>query len=259
MTQERHGKIPEWYNKDSEHYDTFNEDTDNSRTTNSTIEKLLKKHKVKSVLDLTCGTGSQLFWLAKRGYEVVGSDISPGMLKAAEKRAEKEKTPLKLILGDVRTVKVGEFDAALTIFNAVGHLTRTGFEKAMRNIHRNLNEGGLYLFDIFNLSYLTSGDNITKLSIEWVRTAGDTKLREVQHSIIDSKGVLISYTMAYKKKGVGKLKMSKSVGTLQLYTARELREMLARNGFAVLQQCEMEGSKLSETKSERILTLAKKV
>lgn len=47
MTQERHGKIPERRNKDSEHYDTFNEDTENSRTTNSTIEKLLKKHKVK--------------------------------------------------------------------------------------------------------------------------------------------------------------------------------------------------------------------
>ncbi len=132
MTQERHGKTPEWYNKDSEHYDTFNEDTDNSRTTNGAIEKLLKKHKVKSVLDLTCGTGSQLFWLAKRGYEVVGSDISPGMLKAAEKRSKKEKAPLKLILGDVRSVKIGKFDAALTIFNAVGHLTKAGFEKAIR-------------------------------------------------------------------------------------------------------------------------------
>ncbi len=206
MTQERHGKTPEWYNKDSEHYDTFNEDTDNSRTTNGAIEKLLKKHKVKSVLDLTCGTGSQLFWFAKRGYEVVGSDISPGMLKAAEKRPKKEKAPLKLILGDVRSVKIGKFDAALTIFNAVGHLTKAGFEKAMRNIHRNLNEGGVYLFDIFNLSYLTSDDNITKLSIEWVRTVGETKLREVQHSIIDSKGVLVSYTTAYEKKGDGKLK-----------------------------------------------------
>lgn len=259
MTETRHGKTPGWYNKDSEHYDTFNEDTANSRTTNSTIEKILKKYKVSTVFDLTCGTGSQVFWLAKRGYKVTGSDISTGMLKIAKSKASIEKRSIKLLQGDMRTIKVGKFDAAITIFNAIGHLTKAGFEKAMRNVHKNLNDGGIYVFDIFNLSYLMNNDNITKLSIEWVRTIGNTKLREIQHSIIANKGVLISYTTNYVQKGSGKPKMSKSIGTLQLYTAKELREMLVRNGFKVLGQYGINGSKFSERKTERILTIAKKV
>lgn len=49
----------------------------------------------------------------------------------------------------MRDIKVGSFDAVITIFNAVGYLTKKGFEKAMRNIYNNLNNNGLYVFDIF--------------------------------------------------------------------------------------------------------------
>ncbi len=258
MIETRHGRIPDWYNKDSEHYDTFNEGTENSKTTNSTIEKILKKYKVKTVLDLTCGTGSQVFWLAKRGYTVTGSDISSGMLNVAKSKAKQEKLNIKLLYEDMRTIKVGKFDAAITIFNAIGHLTKAGFEKAMRNICDNLNEKGIYIFDIYNLNYLMNNDNITKLSIEWVKTIKDTKLRQLQHSIINNKGVLISYTTDYEQTGSGKIKRAKSIGTLQLYTAKELQEMLFKNGFEVLEQCGIDGSKFSEMETERILTIAKK-
>jgi 2-polyprenyl-3-methyl-5-hydroxy-6-metoxy-1,4-benzoquinol methylase len=258
MTETRHGKIPDWYNEDSEHYDTFHEDTADARTTNSTIEKILKKYKVKTVLDLTCGTGSQVFWLAKRGYEVTGSDINQSMLNIAKNKASIEKMNINLLLGDMRTIKVDTFDAAITIFNAIGHLTKAGFEKTMRNIHKNLNDGGIYVFDILNLSYVLNDDNITKLSYERVRTVGDTKLREMQYSLIDNKGVLVSYTTSYEQKGSAKPKMSKSLGTLQLYTTKELGEMLTRNGFKVLDHYGIDGSTFSEKETERIVTIAKK-
>lgn len=258
MNETRHSKIPDWYNKESEYYDSFNEDTANARITNSTIGKIFKKYKVKTVLDLTCGTGSQVFWLAKRGYEVTGVDINPKMLKIAKAKAKKEKINVRLLQGDMRSTKVGKFDAAITIFNAVGHLTKPGFEKAMRNTHSNLNEGGIYVFDIFNLSYVRNNDNITKLSIDWVRTVGNTQLRKVQHSLINNKGILIFYTTNYVQKGSAKLKISKSIGTLQLYTAKELREMLIRNGFKVLDQYGIDGAKFSERKTERILTISQK-
>lgn len=258
MIETRHGKIPNWYNKDSELEEVFNEDTANSRTTNRTIENILKKYKVKTVFDLTCGTGSQVFWLAKRGYNVTGSDISPGMLKIAKSKAKTKKINARLLRGDMRTIKVGKFDAAITIFNAIGHLTKTGFAKTLRNIHKNLNDEGIYIFDILNLNYVTNDFNITKLSIEWTKTIGDTKLREIQHSVIDNKGILISYTTYYVQKDSDKPTLSKTVGTLQLYTAQELREILKKNGFEVLEQCGIDGSKFSERKTERILTIAKK-
>lgn len=258
MNAPRHGKIPEWYNKDSEFEELFHEDSDNAKITNETIEKTLKKYKVKTVLDLTCGTGSQVFWLLKRGYQVTGSDISLGMLKIAKRKAQNEKIKTAFLRGDMRTINIGKFDAAITIFNAIGHLTKADFEKTMRNISKNLNHGGIYIFDILNLNYVTNGDNIVKMSLERIQSAGNVRVREIQHSIVNDRGILISYTTYYTQKGFGKLKTSKNIITLQLYTAKELREMLARNGFKVLGQYGIDGSKFSDKKTERILTVAKK-
>lgn len=247
---------PSHYNKEAESYDAFNEKS--SRQINQLIGNIFKEHGVKSVLDLTCGTGSQIFWLAKHGYEVIGADINSKMLKIARNKAKQEKLALKFLKGDMCTIKVGEFDAVITIFNAIGHLTKVDFEEAMRNVHRNLREGGLYIFDIFSLSYLLEGNNITKLTIDWQEIVGDTKVREIQYSTINEDGILASYDTYYEQEGTNKPKMSGKSQTLQVYTAKQLTEMLYRNGFEVLDQCYIDGSKFIENESDRILTVARK-
>ncbi len=244
------------YDYGAEKYDAFNEK--NSKQTNQTIENILKKYKVKTVLDLTCGTGSQVFWLAKRKYDVTGSDINANMLKVAKSKARAEKLDVKFLEGDMRTIQVGKFDAAITIFNAVGHLTKLDFEMAMRNIHNNLNEDGLYIFDIFNLSYLMKDNNITKLTIDWQTVTGDAKIRTIQYSTIDNDGILASHTTSYSQKGASLQKKAMGAQTLQTYSTKQLKEMLHRNGFKVLGQCGIDGLKFSESKSERIVMIAKK-
>lgn len=117
------------YDKDASQYDIFNEK--NSALINHTLEKILRKYKVRTVLDLTCGTGSQVFWLTQCGYQVMGSDINTRMLTIAKRKAKQEKRSLKFIKGDMRTSKLGEFDAVITIFNAIGHLTKSNFEKIL--------------------------------------------------------------------------------------------------------------------------------
>lgn len=155
------------YDKEAKHYDDFNEAC--SAQINHVIEQILQRHGVKTVLDLTCGTGSQVFWLLKRGYEVVGFDINNQMLEIARNKARKQNLSIQLKQGDMRTAKAGKFDAVITIFNSIGQLTPQDFEKAVQNIHNNLNTHGLYVFDIFNLAYLLHEDNISKLTIDWKR------------------------------------------------------------------------------------------
>lgn len=241
------------YNKESKHYDNFNEK--NSILINQTIEKILKKYKVKTVLDLTCGTGSQVFWLDKRGYEIVGADINLKMLTIAKNKARKEKLTIKFISGDMRTTKTGKFDAALTIFNAVGHLTKHDFESAMQNIYGNLSASGLY---IFNLIYLLKDDNITKLTIDVQTKSENTTAREIQYSTISNDGILASYDIYYEQIGSNKPKIANAFQTLQVYSAKQLKELLQKNGFKVLPQCNIDGSRFSESKSKRIVTIAKK-
>jgi len=248
--------LPLEYSKLPEYYDVLSQDTADSK--NRTIERILRKHKVETVLDLTCGTGSQLFWLAKRGYKVTGADFSRPLLEIARGKAQKDKIDMRLIEGDMRTIRVGNFDAVITIFNAVGHLTKADFEKAMKNINRNLKDSGLYIFDIINLDAMT--DNaVNNLAMDLKRIVNNTKIRNVQYSKLDRvRGRLTSYDQFSIQEGTNKPKLFKGKFTLQIYTAKELREMLARCGFETLGQYGIDGSRFLEKKSENILTVAKK-
>jgi ubiquinone/menaquinone biosynthesis C-methylase UbiE len=66
-------------------------DNENDKITNNTLAKILKDNSVTTVLDLSCGTGSQVFHLIGQEYIVTGSDISAGMLKIAKAKAEEKK------------------------------------------------------------------------------------------------------------------------------------------------------------------------
>jgi ubiquinone/menaquinone biosynthesis C-methylase UbiE len=235
-----------YYNTRAYAYDELNEN--NSKAINALLEKILKEHHIATVLDLTCGTGSQIFCLKEKGFEVVGSDISRSMLKIAKQKAKLKQLKIKFLQGDCRTVHAGQFDAAITIFNAIGHLTREDFKLTIQNINRNLNPGGLYIFDI-------------KLTGDWMAATDGQKFREIQFSTISDDGILASYsTYVYQDGNESPTKVSKGYeNTLQVYSSAELQDILKENGFVVLAQTDINGEAFSKENSERILTVAKKV
>lgn len=258
MTQIKHRTAKaSYYNTRAAFYDDINQD--NSKSINALLEKILKKHNVARVIDLTCGTGSQVFWLQEAGFEVVGNDISSSMLKIAKQKAKMRNLKIKFLKGDCRTVHAGRFDAAITIFNAIGHLTREDFKLTIQNINHNLNRGGLYIFDIFNLDYLRTDNNITKLTVD--SKINGNSFREIQFSTISDDGILASYSTYVHQNGYScSTKISKGyVNTLQIYSADELKEMLNENGFAILTQTNIDGGVFLKDTSERILTVAKKI
>lgn len=77
------------------------------------------------------------------------------MLKIARTKATSIKRGIQFFDGDMRYIKVGKFDTAITMFNAIGQLTKDEFEEALRNIYSNLKDDGIYVFDIFNLEAIT--------------------------------------------------------------------------------------------------------
>jgi ubiquinone/menaquinone biosynthesis C-methylase UbiE len=243
-------KLPQYFNAVE-----FSEDPN---AKNVVIEKLLKKHNVKTVLDLTCGTGSQVFFLVERGYNVTGADFSPDLLKIARERAAQEDVDVVFIDGDMRTIQVGMFDAVITIANAVGHLTKADFAQAVRNIHQNLNIGGVYVFDIFNLGAMTDSV-VAKFACYVHKQVGDVQVLATQCSTIDrSTGLLTSYDSLMIQKNAEKPEQLSNVFSLQLYTAQELQQMLSEAGFEVVAQYGLDGSKFVDNKTLSILTVARK-
>lgn len=257
MGKTRHqSALDSHYDKEAETYDLFNEK--NSTAINRYLEKIFTECRVKTILDLTCGTGSQVFWLHKSGFAVVGYDISGKMLEIAKRKAAKENLDVKFFKGDLRTTQVGEFDAVITIFNAIGHLTKKDFTKALQNVRANLKPRGIYVFDIFNFNYLIDDNNITRLTIDRMKKSGDTTVREIQYSTISPDGILTSYDIYHERKGSGEPKISSACQTLQVYSKSQLREILEKNGFKVISQGGIDSRGFHETNTERILTVAEK-
>ncbi len=249
--------LPFEYQQMPEYFDAHNI-SDQTAAKNALIERLLKSQNVKTVLDMTCGTGSQVFYLAARGYEVIGSDFSPALIEQAQSKAKKMNRDITFIDGDMRNVKVGKFDAVITIFNAIGHLTKADFETALQNIRANLQDGGVYIFDIFNLQAITD-DVIDDFKMDIQNVVRGVHIRNIQHSEIDREnGFLISHDHYTISKENSEPEIHKNSFSLQIYTAKELQAMLGRNGFEVVGQYDMNGNDFVADKSLNILTVAKK-
>jgi SAM-dependent methyltransferase len=107
---------------------------------------------VRSLLDLGCGTGRHSVELAARGYDVVGVDLSEGMLERARLRALDQKVDrTTFVLGDIQTIDVGRrFDAVVSMFAVVGYqIGDAAVLSTLANVRRHLEPGGKFVFDVW--------------------------------------------------------------------------------------------------------------
>lgn len=255
MDKEHKLGLPLEYQQMPEYFDAQNVNEE-TPVKNALVDRLLKQQNVKTVLDMTCGTGSQVFYLAERGYQVVGSDFSPALLEMARSKADAMNKDITFIDGDMRNLQAGKFDAIITIFNAIGHLSKADFEKTLQNIHANLNDSGVYVFDIFNLQAI-SDNVIDDFAMDVESVVNGVDIRNIQISEIDREhGLLTSHHSCTVSKDDGEPEIYTNSFTLQIYTAEELRTMLEENGFKVIGQYGMDGNDLVVDKSLNIFTIA---
>lgn len=112
------------------------------------LDDLLKQRRVRTVLDCTCGIGTQALGLAFQGYEVTASDFSPANLAEAQRAAQSFGVSVAWHLADVRYLDqapiAGPFDAVIALGNSLSHLlTEQDLSRALRQIHDQARPGGM--------------------------------------------------------------------------------------------------------------------
>lgn len=104
------------------------------------------------VLDIGCGAGFLTNFLAQRGHEVYGIDLSPKSLEVAR---SKDRTGLvQYQIGNGTKLSFGEksFDAVVAM-DVLEHVEDP--EKVVAEASRVLKSGGLFFFHTFNRNFLS--------------------------------------------------------------------------------------------------------
>jgi glycine/sarcosine N-methyltransferase len=113
----------------------------------------LEHIKAQTILDAACGSGGHALALAERGYDVLGTDISPTMIELARAKAGSVQNANFRVteLGDL-SARFAPFDAALCLGNSLSHiLDETDLAQALADLAACLRPGGLLI--LHNLNY----------------------------------------------------------------------------------------------------------
>lgn len=108
------------------------------------FSKLLKERGARRVLDLGCGAGRHLVYLARESFETFGIDISPTGLEHAAQWLAEQGLQAELKESDVAAIPYPDafFDGVISI-HVIYHGTLNHMRRAIFEVHRTLRAGGL--------------------------------------------------------------------------------------------------------------------
>jgi len=128
------------------------------------VEKgLIKKGKA---LDICCGAGTNTVYLAKKGFEVTGIDISPKAIEIAKKKAQQTNAKINLMVQSFVNLPFGneEFDFVFDM-GCFHHVEIEDRSKFVMGVHRILKKGGNYLLTCFSYKNGPAWNHFTRKHI----------------------------------------------------------------------------------------------
>jgi SAM-dependent methyltransferase len=119
------------------------------------LDGILKDHagtKVTTVLDVSCGIGTQSIGLAQLGYQVCASALSPAEVEMARQEAMNHGVDIEFRVGDMRDawgIYEQQFDCVISCDNSIPHLLNNAdILRALRQFHQCVKSGGCCLISV---------------------------------------------------------------------------------------------------------------
>lgn len=228
------------FDKYALYYDMLYSDKDYERECDF-IEDIFEKFAEtlpRKILDIGCGTGGHVVSLVRRGYSLVGLDLSSVMLGIARDKLKKMGLDAELYNRDIRDFNLKrKFDSCLCMFAVLNYVTTNkGLMQSFNNIRDHLNDGGLLIFDFW---YGPAVLNIKpSVRVKEVEVGGSKVLRIVEPEMSVNEHVCKTHYHLIAMKGKEIIDDIKETHRLRYLFQLEVQYMLKANNFELLHLCE---------------------
>lgn len=203
-----------------------------------------------TVLDLACGTGNVSEEFARRGYQVVGADLSAEMIEVARAKGG----AVEYFVQDMAELDLGRrFDLAVCLFDSLNYITDVGrLSAAIGRVFEHVVDGGVFIFDI-NTIYALSHHFFDQANLSSERYP-----KYIWTSAYDHTTRICRVDMTFEVLQEGKPAQFKEVHMQRGHSLEELSRMLADAGFEVVETLHAYKFRKPTRRSDRVFYVARR-
>jgi len=214
------------------------------------IDKVIDNNGV--MLDLCCGTGRHDLLLARKGWQIVGADLSRNLLRIAKNKMQKEGASFPIVQCEMQNLPFRNevFASIINMFTSFGYLPSEKDDlKSLSEISRTLKADGGFLLDLVNRDHLlkvfeeSDTADFGIFTVEEKRTLDKDKMK------------VTSLWFVTPKDGGEKLVLRHE---LRLYVLEDVRQMLSSVGLAPKTVYGNYKAENYDAESSRLILLAQK-
>lgn len=213
------------------------------------------RQEQNTILDLGCGTGTLTELLARRGYDMIGIDLSEEMLQIAMEKREKSGLDILYLQQDMRELELyGTVGAVVSVCDSVNYLLEEDeIVQTFRLINNYLYPQGIFIFD-FNTTY------------KYAEVIGDTTIAEnredcsfIWENYYDPDGEINEYDITiFVREEDDRFRRFQETHLQRGYEPEQMRQLVEQAGMLFVEAIDADTHGEVTKTSERVYIVARK-